>query len=91
MGGEQAAKVLSLVRQAQIEGRGEQFRDDDRQAFEAPIRAAYEAASHPVNAAARLWVDAIIDPAETRDWLTRALAMAAAGPRQETRFGVFRM
>lgn len=91
MGGEQAAKVLSLVREAQIQARGDTFDETARQDFEAPIRDAYEAASHPVNAAARLWVDAIIDPTETRDWLIRALAMAAAGPKQETRFGVFRM
>lgn len=91
MGGEQAARVLSLVRQTQVEARGEVFDDASRTAFEAPVRAAYEADSHPVNAAARLWVDAIVDPADTRDWLMRGLAMAAAGPKQDTRFGVFRM
>jgi 3-methylcrotonyl-CoA carboxylase beta subunit len=32
-----------------------------------------------------------VDPTDTREWLTLCLAMAAAAPQQETRFGVFRM
>ena len=91
MGGEQAATVLSLVREEQMRKAGRSFTTDERRAFEAPVRDAYERASHPVNAAARLWVDAVIDPADTREWLTLALAMAAASPKEETRFGVFRM
>ncbi len=91
MGGEQAATVLSLVREEQMRKAGRGFTDDERRAFEAPVREAYERASHPVNAAARLWVDAVVDPVDTREWLTLALAMAAASPKEETRFGVFRM
>ena len=91
MGGEQAATVLTLVREEQMRKAGRSFTDDERRAFEAPVREAYERASHPVNAAARLWVDAVVDPADTREWLTLALAMAAASPKEETRFGVFRM
>jgi 3-methylcrotonyl-CoA carboxylase beta subunit len=91
MGGEQAATVLSLVREEQMRKASRSFTPDERRAFEAPVREAYERASHPVNAAARLWVDAVIDPTETRDWLTLSLALAAASPKEETRFGVFRM
>ena len=91
MGGQQAAKVLSLVREDQLKRAGKSFTADERKAFEAPVLETYERASHPVNAAARLWVDAVIDPENTRDWLTLALAMAAASPKEETHFGVFRM
>lgn len=91
MGGEQAATVLSLVREEHMRKAGCSFTIEERRAFEAPVRDAYERASHPVNAAARLWVDAVIDPVDTREWLTLALAMAAASPKEETRFGVFRM
>jgi 3-methylcrotonyl-CoA carboxylase beta subunit len=91
MGGEQAATVLSLVREKQMREAGGSFSDDERRAFEAPVRETYERASHPVNAAARLWVDAVIDPSNTREWLMLALAMAADSPKEETRFGVFRM
>lgn len=87
MGGEQAARVLSLVR----EGQSGPMTEAARAAFEAPVRDAYEARSTPVYAASRLWVDAVIAPAETRDWLILGLAMAASGPREATRFGVFRM
>ena len=91
MGGEQAATVLSLVREEQMRKVGRSFSDDERRVFEAPVREAYERTSHPVHAAARLWVDAVVEPEDTREWLTLALAMAAASPKEETRFGVFRM
>ena len=83
--------MLSLVREEQLRKGGGVFPEAERQAFEAPVRAAYERCSHPLYAAARLWVDAVVEPAATRDWLALALAMAAAGPREATRFGVFRM
>tara|TARA_R110000751_G_scaffold24824_7_gene68025 strand:+ start:4833 stop:6434 length:1602 start_codon:yes stop_codon:yes gene_type:complete len=91
MGGEQAATVLSLIREEQMRKAGRSFSAEERIAFEKPVRDAYERASHPVNAAARLWVDAVIDPLDTREWFTLALAMAASSPKEETRFGVFRM
>jgi 3-methylcrotonyl-CoA carboxylase beta subunit len=91
MGGEQAATVLSLVRESQLRGAGKTFEADERARFEAPIRATYERTSHPLHAAARLWVDVVIRPEETRAWLALALAMAKGAPRAETRFGVFRM
>lgn len=91
MGGEQAATVLALVRQAQAERRGEPLPHDELEEFKASIRDTYERSSNPVYAAARLWVDAVIEPAETREWLTLGLALAAGAPREETRFGVFRM
>jgi 3-methylcrotonyl-CoA carboxylase beta subunit len=91
MGGEQAATVLSLVREEQMRKAGHDFTPEERRAFEAPVRQAYERASHPLNAAAKLWVDSVIDPGESREWLTLALAMAAGSPLEETRFGVFRM
>ncbi len=91
MGGEQAATVLALVREAQLRKKGRPFPPEEAEAFKAPIRATYEQRSNPVYAAARLWVDAVVDPVETRAWLTLGLAMAAGAPPEETRFGVFRM
>ena len=91
MGGEQAATVLALVREAQLRKRGKPFPPEEMEAFKQPIRESYEQRSNPVYAAARIWVDAVIDPVETRAWLTLALAMAAGAPREDTRFGVFRM
>jgi 3-methylcrotonyl-CoA carboxylase beta subunit len=91
MGGEQAATVLSLVRAEQYARQQRSFTPDEEEAFKQPIRDAYEEKGRPVYAAARLWVDAVLDPTETREWLALGLALAAGSAKQETRFGVFRM
>jgi 3-methylcrotonyl-CoA carboxylase beta subunit len=91
VGGEQAATVLALVRAEQLTRQGKSFPIDEEEAFKRPIIDAYEEKGRPLYAAARLWVDAVVDPAETREWLTLGLALAAGSPKQETRFGVFRM
>jgi 3-methylcrotonyl-CoA carboxylase beta subunit len=92
MGGEQAAMVLTLVRAEQLARRGKAFlSEDEEEAFKQPIRAAYEEKGRPLYAAARMWVDAVVDPIDTRAWLALGLALAAGAPKEETRFGVFRM
>lgn len=91
MGGEQAATVLALVRQGQLERRGLTMSPDEIEAFKQPVRETYERASNPVHAASRLWIDAVVEPAETRNWLTLGLALAAGSAHEDTRFGVFRM
>jgi 3-methylcrotonyl-CoA carboxylase beta subunit len=89
MGGPQAAAVLSTVRRDQL---GEdEFTDDDRVAFEKPIREQYERQGSPYYSTARLWDDGIIDPKDTRDVLGMALDIAAATPLPEPGFGLFRM
>ena len=91
MGGEQAATVLALVRAEQLARQGKSFPPDEEEAFKQPILDAYDEKGRPLYAAARLWVDAVVDPTETRDWLALGLGLAAAAVQQETRFGVFRM
>jgi len=90
MGGAQAARVLSTVREASLPG-GEWASEAERDAFEAPILAEYERQGHPYYATARLWDDGVIDPAQTRDVLALAISAALNAPIPETRFGVFRM
>lgn len=91
MGGEQAATVLALVRAEQLARQGKSFDADEAEAFKEPVRATYNKESAALYAASRLWVDSVIDPADTRNWLTLGLALAASGPQEPTRFGVFRM
>ena len=91
MGGEQAATVLALVRQEQLARQGKTFGADEVEAFKQPIRDHYAAHSTPAYAASRLWIDSVIDPADTRQWLAMGLALAHNGPMEPTRFGVFRM
>jgi acetyl-CoA carboxylase carboxyltransferase component len=77
MGGDQASKTLLSI---QLKNRGEDVSEEEKQQRLSEIKARYDAASNPRYAAARLWVDALIDPAETRDILARSLACAAMNP-----------
>ena len=81
MGGEQAASVLARIRRDRIEAaaatNGARPR---RPAFKAPILSQYEEQGNPYYAAARLWHDGVIDPAETRQVLARALGIVAHAP-----------
>jgi 3-methylcrotonyl-CoA carboxylase beta subunit len=90
MGGQQAARVLSSVREASLPG-GPWPSDEERDAFEAPILDTYEREGHPYHATARLWDDGVIDPAQTRDVLALAISASLNAPIPETTFGVFRM
>jgi 3-methylcrotonyl-CoA carboxylase beta subunit len=83
MGGEQAANVLGSV--------GEAKDETERAAIQDAIRRQYETQGHPYYAGARLWIDGIIDPADTRLVLGLSLSAALNAPIGEPRFGVFRM
>ena len=77
MGGEQASKTLLAI---QIKGREGEVSEDERQELLSRIQERYRKASDPRYAAARLWVDGIIDPVETRQVVARSLACAARQP-----------
>lgn len=77
MGGDQASKTLLSI---QLKNRGADVSEEEKQQRLAEIKARYDAAMNPRYAAARLWVDAIIDPAETRAVLARSLAAVACNP-----------
>ena len=91
MGGEQAASVLATVRRDGMAARGQDWPEEQEEAFKAPIRAQYETQGHPYYASARLWDDGIIDPAETRTVLGLSISASLNAPIAKTRFGVFRM
>ena len=90
MGGQQAARVLSTVREASLPG-GRWASDDARAAFEGPIFDDYERQGSPYYSTARLWDDGVIDPLDTRAVLSLGISAALNAPIGETRFGVFRM
>jgi len=92
MGGEQATMVLSEVRRAGLEARGEQWGEDEEAAFGEEIRAQYERQAHSCYASARLWDDGVIDPVDTREVLGLSLSASMNAPLlEEAPFGVFRM
>ena len=88
MGGDQAADVLWTVKP---ESATQPADSPAAEAFKQPIRQRYEDEGSPYYSTARLWDDGILDPAQTRDALGLALAVALAAPIEPTRFGVFRM
>ena len=91
MGGEQAASVLTQVKQASLKKKGQQWSDEEATAFQADMTERYEEMAQPWYASARLWDDGVIDPADTRDVLGLAISASLNAPIEETRYGVFRM
>ncbi|HEY7826305.1 MAG TPA: carboxyl transferase domain-containing protein, partial [Candidatus Acidoferrales bacterium] len=77
MGGDAAAGTLVEIKIKQLERAGKKLSEKEKQELHESIRATYEHQTDPRYAAARLWVDAIIDPAHTREVLIEALDAAA--------------
>jgi acetyl-CoA carboxylase carboxyltransferase component len=80
MSGASAAITLAEVRARQLERDGKILSEADRAALHDEIRADYDAQADPRYGAARLWIDAIIDPAKTRQVLIAALEACALNP-----------
>ncbi len=80
MSGASAATTLADVRARQIERGGKALSEAEKTALYDEIRATYDAQADPRYGAARLWIDAIIDPARTREMLIAALEACALNP-----------
>ncbi len=80
MGGSQAAKTLVQIQVRNLEKKGQVLSDAEREELLHTIEQRYEEQTTPYYAAARLWVDAVIDPVDTRAWLSRAIAVADLNP-----------
>jgi len=78
MGGQQASETLLAI---QLKNRGDEVSEDEKSKLLGEIQARYDAATDPRYAAARLWVDEIIDPRRTREVLARSIAAAAHQPK----------
>ncbi len=75
MGGEQAAKVLLQIEKARLSKEGE-FGEKEEQELLDRIEKRYKDQMSPYYAASRMWVDAIIDPMDTRGWVSAGIEMA---------------
>lgn len=92
MGGEQAAKVLSTVKQQGLKAAGKsEMTSAEVAAFEKPILDKYEAEGCPYYSSARLWDDGVIDPVQTRDLLGLAITASLNSGIGDPKFGIFRM
>ncbi len=83
MGPEQAAGTIRDVREKSMRRKGGDFDKEELEAFYQEVRAKYERETDPLYAASRLWVDAVIDPRETRRFLSLALEAASHNPEIE--------
>jgi acetyl-CoA carboxylase carboxyltransferase component len=80
MGGAQAAKTLLTIKVAALEKQGQQLDDTAQKAMLKDIQSRYDATTTPIYAAARLWVDGIIAPTDTRAVISRGIAVASHVP-----------
>ncbi len=80
MSGASAANTLAEVRAKQMERGGNVLPEAEKKALYDEIKSTYDAQADPRYGAARLWIDAIIDPAKTRDVLITALEACALNP-----------
>jgi 3-methylcrotonyl-CoA carboxylase beta subunit len=92
MGGEQAAKTLLQIQVAAMKAKGLEADEAKEKELLDTIKAQYETQTSPYYAAARLWVDAIIDPQDTRTWISQGISAANHNPHIEPlKTGVFQV
>ena len=92
MGGEQAAKTLLQIQVASLKAKGEVIDPEKEKELLQEIIEKYNKQTSVYYAAARLWVDEIIDPAETRNRITLAIQAANHAPiEKEWKSGVFQV
>lgn len=75
MGGAQAAKVLTQIQVSSMKAKGEVDEAAEQELYN-KIKDRYDEQTTPYYAASRIWLDAIIDPRQTRDWLAMGLRVA---------------
>ncbi|MFK8295455.1 acyl-CoA carboxylase subunit beta [Capnocytophaga canimorsus] len=84
MGGNQAAKVLLQIETASLKSKGQEISKEQEQTLYDKIKSKYDEQISPYYAAARLWTDAIIDPLETRKWISIGIEAANHAPIEKS-------
>jgi acetyl-CoA carboxylase carboxyltransferase component len=80
MGGTQAAKVLAQIEASSLKAKGQLVDEVIEQQLFDKIKARYDEQTSPYYAASRLWTDAIIDPLDTRMWISMGIEAANQSP-----------
>lgn len=92
MGGDQAAKTLLQIQVAALKAKGQTISAEEESRLLNEIKGRYEKQTSPYYAAARLWVDSIIDPLETRKMISESLSATSHQPvMEEFKVGVFQV
>ena len=80
MSGDSAAGTLVEIKIRQLERGGKQLSEEEKKELYESVKRTYDEQTDPRYGAARLWIDKIIDPVDTRDVITTALEAAALNP-----------
>ena len=83
MGGAQAAKVLMQIEASSLKKKGVKISEEEQKALFDKIKDSYDKQTKAEYAAARLWTDAIINPTETRKWISMGIEAANHAPITE--------
>ncbi len=83
MGGAQAAKVLLQIEKASLKAKGEEITPEVEVTLFDKIKSKYDKQTSPYYAAARLWTDAIVNPLDTRKWISMGIEAANQSPIKE--------
>ncbi|MBB4803294.1 acetyl-CoA carboxylase carboxyltransferase component [Flavobacterium nitrogenifigens] len=83
MGGTQAAKVLAQIEASSLKAKGEVVDEEKETELFNKIKERYDEQTSPYYAASRLWTDAIIDPLDTRTWISMGIEAANHAPIQK--------
>lgn len=92
MSGYSASKVLLQIEKASLEKQGQKISDQKEAELLSSIKQKYDEQVSPYYAAARLWTDAVIDPLETRTWISMGIEAANHAPiEKEFNLGVIQV
>ena len=91
MGGSQAADVLVTVKKEQFVSKGEILSKKEEKEIRDPVLEKYEKEGHPYYASARLWDDGVIEPTQTRKYLSEGLKSVLQNPIPDLHPPVYRM
>lgn len=80
MSGNSAAKVLTQIETASLKKKGKELSEGDEKELYDKIKARYDRQISPYYAASRIWTDAIIDPLDTRKWISMGIEAANHAP-----------
>lgn len=80
MSGNSAAKVLLQIETSRLKAKGEKITEAKEKELYDKIKSNYDEQTSPYYAAARLWTDAVIEPLETRKWISNGIEVANHAP-----------
>lgn len=83
MGGAQASNVLMDIKIGQMKKEGKEIHEEDKKKFLDEIKSRYDKQTDVLYAASRLWVDEVIDPAKTREYISYCIELANNNPEMK--------